>query len=526
MNRINRIILISLITIFQAQAARPVARWDVVPDQLIDNSFNAGVVAFHDKGVKVEFSINSNLVYTAENPTLNKRTDVWEFWFKLDPSKYPDGKLLIDAKAICLNNIPENPAYELPSLTLYANSGKTLGSTIVKWVDSINGDDSSAGTEAAPYNTLVKGVTSTPSGGTIYLKAGGYSSQALGGGSSRPYWTTISAAPDLDWDDVEVGNGRPSTQRLKWANLSLYTENSSEGYATILSGENGNHSVWVDNCKSYNKGGRYAASTTLFGNRYVAYVTGGLVTEVANGPGGSIIRGLKLAKITSDAWTGSGKLVVNCFTEDIDRGPTSAHPDFHQSYVVSPGWVENVILYNVKGFACKCQGLFGLRLRNSAFVNVMFEKDSGAVYNSQYSGPMENVLFMHINFFNQTWLWRGSGSSAYTATDVVVKNNIHGTMSTYEDGSIDGIDLDYNHFVSTTKTMGDNITSGDPKFADPANRDYSLQKTSPAYSTGAFLQCVPTDIDGNPYDKTARNRGPYAKSTNETGLLTYIATQQ
>ena len=31
----------------QAYAARPVARWDVVPHQRISGVFNAGVVAFH-----------------------------------------------------------------------------------------------------------------------------------------------------------------------------------------------------------------------------------------------------------------------------------------------------------------------------------------------------------------------------------------------------------------------------------------------------------------------------------------------
>ena len=34
-------------------AARPVARWDVVPHQRVTGVFKAGVVAFHEKGVKV-----------------------------------------------------------------------------------------------------------------------------------------------------------------------------------------------------------------------------------------------------------------------------------------------------------------------------------------------------------------------------------------------------------------------------------------------------------------------------------------
>ena len=40
-----------------AKAARPVARWDVVPYQRIDGVFKAGVVAFHDEGVQVVFEV-------------------------------------------------------------------------------------------------------------------------------------------------------------------------------------------------------------------------------------------------------------------------------------------------------------------------------------------------------------------------------------------------------------------------------------------------------------------------------------
>jgi hypothetical protein len=39
-------------------AARPVARWDVVPDQRVSGVFRAGVCAFHEDGVRVAFSLN------------------------------------------------------------------------------------------------------------------------------------------------------------------------------------------------------------------------------------------------------------------------------------------------------------------------------------------------------------------------------------------------------------------------------------------------------------------------------------
>ena len=40
-----------------ALAARPVARWDVVPDQRVSGTFLAGVCAFHENGVRVRILI-------------------------------------------------------------------------------------------------------------------------------------------------------------------------------------------------------------------------------------------------------------------------------------------------------------------------------------------------------------------------------------------------------------------------------------------------------------------------------------
>jgi hypothetical protein len=496
-----------------AWAARPVARWDVVPDQVMNKVFCVGVCAFHADGVKVEFRVGGTLVATINNPTYNPQTNVWEFWFPLNPADYADGPLAITARAIALD--AAGTTYDLPSLNLYANSRGSLTGNTVKWADAVNGSDSNPGTEALPYQTLAKAVQNTPSGGTVNLKAGTYSSQSLGGGSSRPYWTTIQAAPDLGWNDVEVTPGRPGTQRLRWKDLTLSIDTTAS-YATILSGENGSHSVWIDNVKAYNKQGRWGGGAITFGNRYVAYVTGGLTTEMSNGPGASIIRNHTMTRITSDAWTGGEKLVVNSSVTDIDPGTTGAHPDFHQSYCVAPDWVENVILYNVRGYECISQGLFGSRLRNAAFVNVLMEKVNTVMY-SQYSGPMENVLFLHMDIISQSWLWRGTGTNAYTATEVSSLNNVFHTMGLAEDATAAGLTIDRNHFVGTTG-MGDNRTTGDARFVDAASNNYRLAADSPAWGTARALQCVPADIDGNPFG-ASRNRGCYAQSIPATGQV-------
>lgn len=498
--------------VHSAQAARPVARWDVVPDQRFSGTFEAGVCAFHIAGVRVEFRVNGTLLQSVANPTLNPRTKVWEFWVPLKAAEYPDGPVTVDARAIPLAD--GEPAFDLPSLTLHANSGGGLTVATTNWVDAANGLDANPGTETAPFKTLAAAVKKTPAGGTVNLLPGSYSSGSLGGGSNRPYWTTIQAAPGVDREAVEVGPGRPGTQRLRWRNLTLFCDNDSGGYATILTGENGSHSVWLDGCKTYNKKGRWAAGAVTFGNRYVSYVTGGITTEMGNGPGGSIIRGHAIEKITSDAFTGSGRLVVNSTCRDINPGSTGAHPDFHQSYAVAPDWCQDVILYNVRGTECVSQGLFGSRLRNSAFVNVVFEKGNTVMY-SQYSDVMDNVLFLHLTIVKQSWLWRDS----YAPTSVRVVNGVFQSMSGYAGDGSAGLWIEDNHFVDPTRAPGANATTGDPKYVDTTVRDFHLAPDSPARGTGRTLQCVPADIDGRPHPPTNRNRGAHADLPSEATTL-------
>ncbi|MBR4893605.1 MAG: hypothetical protein IKZ36_00210, partial [Kiritimatiellae bacterium] len=86
-----------------AFGARPVARWDVVPWQRISGVFNAGVVAFHESGVKVEFTIEAggkSFRFTADDPVFNNRTSVWEFFVPVETDRLPAGPLAIKARAV------------------------------------------------------------------------------------------------------------------------------------------------------------------------------------------------------------------------------------------------------------------------------------------------------------------------------------------------------------------------------------------------------------------------------------------
>jgi len=241
----------------------------------------------------------------------------------------------------------------------------------------------------------------------------------------------------------------------------------------------------------------------VFGNRYVGYVTGGMTTEMDNGPAAVLLRNHRIVKITSDAFTGA-RTAINCHVEDIDPGTTGAHPDFHQSYVADRTQFNTVILYNCSGRKCTSQGFFGHNLRDSAFVNCLFEKHNTVMY-SQYGGPLDHVLFIHLTVPNQTWLWRGG----FQGKDVYFINCLLTTMQAVEGSTMDGVTLHATHFIDPKVKHGTAVTGGDPLFVDPSKGDYRLREGSPCLGTGVKIQCVPADIDGVPYGESP-NRGCHA----------------
>ena len=501
-----------------AAGFRAVARWDVVPDQLLTAPMKVGVVAFHLSGVKVEFRVNGTLASTVLDPTYNDQSNVWEFWFVLDPSKYPDGPLKIDARTIPLE--ANGVTYDLPPQTFYANSHGTLGSKVVKWVDAVHGSDANAGTQSSPYQTILKAVQKTPAGGTINLRAGNYASNGPGGNHANLYWTTIRAAPGVARDDVQIAPGSPRTQRLKWTNVSFYTDsNLSTGYATCLA-DNTDPVVWTDNCKFTNKRGRWVGGQSQpFGGGFAAvYVTGGLTTQMCKGPGvQTLVRGHTVEGIAAHAFWAREGMVVNCCVKDIDPGPTGAHPDYCPAAnpVKPPDWNHDIILYNCSGFDIKAQGVGVGQEINSAYVNVLIQqprtadgKRGGGL--SQNGSYLSNVLFLHITEVDQTWLWR----TPISGGPVVAENCLFDSLTSgYNLSSLaPGIlTIDHCHVVDETVygsviPPGSNSTTGNVQFVNAPARDYHLQASSPAYGTGERMQCVPADLNGVPYGPRP-NRG-------------------
>ncbi len=507
--------------ISSASATQVIANWDLVPFQRITEPMKIGVVAFHTTGANVTFSVNGSVVATVDEPTYNDETNVVEYWFELDPADYPSGPLTVDATAF-----PDGAGHDsrtLATRTMYADAGGTLGSGGIVWVATTGSDTTGNGTEANPYATIKKGYAAAGDGGTVYLKEGTYTLSSMSTGS-RLYWSTIQAAPGLDADDVKVGTAVPgSTNRyaahkVRWHNVSLYCQRSTTNYGTILFMNSGQQ-VWLDGAVMYDANGPHGNTDMFGGSGYSVWQTDGIVREVTN-CNGSFRRNMKFERIGSDVFDGGTLTAINVTIDTVDRGSTSYHPDFIQFYRPG-GLMENCILYNVRAYNMKAQGLFGSdgTSEDVAFVNLLLEQPSGGGYRSQLTGTWRNALLWNTTIVGQIFDFR-------TSTDIQdfdVRNCVFSLFTT-DNPSHPSITIDSVHTVGfvagQTTPLGTNATTGSALYVDAANDDYRLTAASPAYGTGVVTPGVPADIDGLPYGPTP-NRGAFSSGTPEPGAFAY-----
>lgn len=495
-------------------AGRPVARWDVIPYQRVSSVFKAGVVAFHEKDVRVEFSVNGKKAHVALKPEFNGRTKVWEFVFPFDATKYPDGLVKLGAKAI----VEGEEAFTLPEVELYANAKKTQGVRKAAWVDPKNGNEFADGTAENPVKTIKQGIQRCGDGGTVYLMPGTYQAKLIGGGKDRKFWTRILPAKGVKRSQVKIAGGRTGTEKLHFINCELFCD-VSDGYGTVIMGEGGQTMAWFDNCRIYNKQGRYAGTTSPFGNRLRAFVTGGVTEDITNGPNGELVRNHEVRSIADNAFAGNDCMVVNTKVHDIDATGTTMDPNFFNGFATGANWVGDVIFYNVQATDCKAQALAGQRLRDSAFVNLSLAATSGESVYSRFSEEMENVLFAHITLVDQSWQWMQTknGRGNFKPKDVRMFNNVFRKMEGFEtgDGSqgllVRGAAYYGTDAAGKSAVFGEKAVEIARQFPCEADGNFALPEGSVAVTAGISLQSVPTDINGVPYPDGDRPCGAYAK---------------
>lgn len=496
-----------------------IGNWDLVPEQVFDGAFQVGVVAFHEYGVDVEFTVDGSALATVQNPTFNSRTGAYEYWVTLQASDYADGPITLGATIV-----PDCPGHEsrvLEAVTLYANSGGSEGNSAVKWVDCATGDDDSGdGTEGSPYATIEKAIVEVGAGGTVYLAAGTcYTLTTLYPSANWDRWTTVQPAPGVDRSQVEIlaagpgSTGRFGEDMIRWRNVQIYSD-GDPGYSTIFYMESGN-SVWFDGAELYDVNGQWNGASVVGGNSpYRVYSTDVLLRDVTNAHGlCGLCRGARLENIGSDVFrAGSNLTSINMTIDTIDRGTTEAHPDFFQLYAPDSD-VENIVIYNTLVTNMGAQGIFGGEgnLSDVAFVNLVMEKDPpDSALTSQLSGYWDHVLLWHVTTVDSGFMLRDISN----LTNFWVQNNVWHNFHAGATTSLTDSVIDYNLFRNLVwdqpEPMGTHAIQGDPLFEDETSDNYRLSTESPARGAGAPLPGLPADIEGTLYDSVAPNLGAYA----------------
>lgn len=500
-------------------STKVIGNWDVVPHQTFDGTFGVGVVAFHEYGVDVAFTVDGTPLETVENPSFNPRTGVWEYWVELSASDYADGPVTLGATIE--PDCPDHLSRTLEDLTLYANAGGSLTTDSVKWVDCASGsDETGTGSESAPYATIEKGVAEVASGGTVQLAAGScYTLTSQYDSAHHDRWTTVQPAPGVSRDQVQIlsegpgSTGRFGEDMIRWKDVQI-RKDVEPGYSTMFYMESG-HRVWFDGAEIYDANGQWNGGNVMGGNSpYWVYSTNAVIRDVQNMTGMcGFCRGLEVRNIGSDIFRARSNIMsIGMTVEGIDVGETSAHPDFFQLYAPD-GHVENIVIYNTKVTNMGAQGIFGGEgtLRDVAFVNLLMEKDpADSALMSQITGDWGHVLLWHVTTVDSSFFLRETGSLA----DFWVQNNVWHRFHAGEQTDLPGSTIEYNLVRDLTwnqpAPLGTHAIEGDPLFEDESGDDYRLSSGSPARGAGVPLPGVPVDIEGKLYDSTAPNLGAFA----------------
>lgn len=461
--RMGRLLLIVLLlvcphTVSAVSTRMAIAKFDVVPDQVIVSPFNVGVLAFHMGGIaRVDFSTTDGVVVvnnSVTTATLNPSTGVVEYWFQLDPVDFADGPITITATAV-----PDSPYAEetrVLTLNLFADSGGTWANDEVVYV-SISGNDTTGdGTAELPYATLYKAVTQFrgDTSGTIKMFSGTHYINAFYDNNftptTIPSWISIEPVDGVSREDVILASSewatiRTYTNRIKFNGVTIDNANIYQFYT-------GPGELWFDNCDWFSSDGHgiypYTEhnATWLPPVRSAWFITNSIVRDKVNGVlYSAIARNVQMRKITADVLQES-QLVVNCTIDDIPN-IFAHHLDIYQD--LFGGVEDNIILYDIVVTNANDSQNFFLEpneinteldpLSNMIIKDVSIRNTENIYSGPNSGGPPYSQLmgqFVHVIFDNLYMPWQqlllrtdvSTGNQAFSASDLIIKNStIHYT---------------------------------------------------------------------------------------------------
>ncbi|MCX7001588.1 MAG: dockerin type I repeat-containing protein [Candidatus Sumerlaeota bacterium] len=436
--------------------AKAIARWDVVPYQTFDSTFNVGVAAFHISGIdRVEFSVNGGPWLAVREMTLNPQTanhsgvgnpsnGVVEYWATLDASKFStDGPIEVRAIAYPKIGVPRVLGGPMPtwdsvnngehSMFLNTNKGGTLTHTPV-YVSITGSNTSGDGTQGNPFGTIYKAAKTIEianggdaSNGIIYLMAGDYNwaNGEWPDPATKKGFLTVMPAPGLTREQVRITSSGSSTEM----DTLLVRVKGLTVYNTALAHKNESNAVlWFDNCTLMGSG--RDADLGCFASRGWdggIYITDCAISNVQNAARGMVLtRNTTVTKYGEDAYSSSW-VVINSVASDIDSSGITPdnppHPD-----VIQNGCGHNTIWYGVIATdrMAGSQGLSSGGETDMAIVNCHMATGGHQFYMDARDGPVTH-LYMKSCIFSGTGGIYWSLPSAYrpmtTCTNVVVEDS-------------------------------------------------------------------------------------------------------
>ena len=425
-----------------------IARFDVVPHQIVNSPFEVGLLAFHKDGIEnVSFDVSDgtkNMNYIVSMPSLNPRTHVEEYWFTLDPLLFQDGLITITATATPSTLDIDNGRRTIV-LELYCNGNGSLCPPLSVYVGT-EGSDTNQGTLNSPMGTILGALYTLKEncgGGEIILKDEGTYYLGTADNNRSPkktsHWITIRAADGLDRDKVILTNEERSivqlnTKMVHWKNVSLDFKNIIQIYNF------GSHD-WFDNCRWFNSDGRSMEySKQLINVRDYYYATDSIAHDMLYGfHFCKLLRNSKILRISGDAIQ-MNLLSINTEIDDIDGSILKHHSDVYQMW----DQMDNIIVYNLETRnLVNTQSIFlqpvnnvpkdepVVALSNAAFVNCSFDnKPAGSIQNtngppfSQMQSSFQHIIFRNVSLPWQRFILRTelTGNKAWSSSDVIFED--------------------------------------------------------------------------------------------------------
>jgi hypothetical protein len=501
--------------------AKAIARWDVVPFQTFNGTFEIGVVAFHMNGInRVDFAVDGGPWVSVYEMTLNPRTGVWEYWVSLDASRHNDGP--VEVRAIVWPTVGEPRVLAGPddasiaskngnhSLFLNTNWRSSLSSEVV-WCSPSGSDSTGDGTRGNPFKSIsVAAASRNPADGlTIYLEPGSYSygPEAYPRAVATMRAVTIEPGPGIDRDQVILNASAPGgvsrgIKLLRLHNLRI------EGRPGLV----GDY-VWIDGC--YVTGERtanYSLISPAWAKKY--YVTDTFVTQSRNALRSADFNRNVHCGVISGSPFGGAAFTVNCRVDEYDNSGTNFHGDVFHWFPVN-NTTENIIVYGVHAPGFNSQGIFaevhtGNTLNNVAIVNTFIAKGEINSGGSWWETNTNHLLLWHVGLPDQPLRWAMSDYGT-AVKNLSIRGSVFWHFSHNDPAQFENSYIENNHYISIQTygafASGSGYTVGDPMFADRVNGDFRPLPGSPLSRRMSPL-LITSDIDAMSR-RAVSSVGPY-----------------